>query len=311
MRRSLEEFAKFQISQDSMLAESTDVANQFADDEAAFELFDANFATPYATNWVIALKKAGNTPPDSVVAAIMKLASEEVETEMEDCRTCFQSAKFFIEKAFPDNHTVWEIFGYNDYLDARKSHDKMPRFMTNFNAAAVLYHLELDAVNYSAAKAANILVVRDALNAAIDKQHQKMGGRLLATKSRVTELNDLWETRVEVSKAAKVVFADDYTRYHMYLLPASDEPATSFNFIGTVTEVGTGKKLFGAMINLGNNLPMIFSDSNGKFGGAKIPAFSYTALVTLNGYLEKNISISIVDGEVFVAHIELEIYTGV
>jgi hypothetical protein len=310
MKRSSEELVKFQISQDSMISESTVVIAQFEEDQAAFETFDADFATPFGTKWSAALKAALLTPADSTVATIMKLSSEEVEVKMEDCRTCFQSAKFFIEKAFPDNPTVWNVFGYHDYEAARKSHDKMPRFLTNFHTVAVEYKDELIAVNFLALAAANILVVRDALLTSLAKQHFKMGNRTMATNSRVKELNSLWETRQEVAKAAKVIFANDYTRYRMYLLPASEEHSDTYNFTGTVTELGTGKKLFGAKINLGNNLPMIFSDSNGKFGGAKIPAFSYTALVTLDGYLEKNVSVNIVDGEIFIAHIELEIYTG-
>lgn len=311
MKHANEETAKFEISQDSMLEESKVTINQFKDDQAAFVIFDKDFDTPFDTDWELLVKTAGDTLPDSVVAANMKLATEDVEHEMEDCRECFQGAKFFIQKAFPDNPTVQQIFGYHDYEDARKNHDKMPRFMTNFHAVAMEYKTELVGVNYTLLNIANILTVRDALNAGLAKQHQKMGGRSLATKSRVGELNVIWEIRQKVAQAAKIVFKDDYTRFRMYLLPASDEPSTSFNFIGTATELGTGKVLEGVMINLGNNLPMIFSDSNGKFGGAKIPAFSYTALVTLDGYLERNISFNIIDGQVFVAHIELEKYTVV
>ena len=310
MKRSSEEFVKFKISQDSMLSESTVVIDRFEEDHAVFEAFDSDFATPYGTKWSAALKAAMLTPSDSTVATIMKLSSEAVEVKMEDCRNCFQSAKFFIEKAFPNNRTVWDLFGYHEYDAARKSHDKMPNFFTNFHAVAVEYKDDLIAVNFLTPAIANILTVRDALLASLADQHHKIGNRTLATKSRIADLNNLWVTRQEVAKAAKVVFANDYARYRMYLLPASEEHTDTFNFTGTVTELGTGKKLFGVMINLGNNLPMIYSDSNGKFGGAKIPAFSYTALVTLDGYLERSISFNVVDGVVFVAHIELEIYTG-
>ena len=99
-------------------------------------------------------------------------------------------------------------------------------------------------------------------------------------------------------------------KYRIYLLPASEEAGTIFNFMGTVTELGSGIALENVAITLGGDILVIISDSNGKFGGALIPAHEYTAHIVLDGYLSKDVPVNIVDGQIFVAHIEMEKYHG-
>ena len=310
MKQSFEEFVKFKISQTSMLSESRTTLTEFKTDQTAFGLFDKDFKPPFETAWEASIKAAEDLPSDVVVAAIMKQSSEEVEIEMGNCRDCFQGSKFFIEKAFPENPGIWQIFGYNEYEHCRQNHDRMPRFMTDFSTAATKYDAKLIAVNFTAPMIANILTVRDKLNAALSNQHQQITERPLATHTRVQVLNEAWDIRVKVGKASKIVFKDDVAKLRIYLLPASEELSTVFNFTGTVTETGTGALLEKAGISLGNSIPVIYSDSNGKFGGAQIPDGVYTAHVVLDGFLSKNVPVTIVDGEAFVAHIELDKYHG-
>ena len=308
MKQSFEEFVKFKISQPSMLSESRTILNEFIVDQSAFVLLDEDFKTPFETVWETSIKNAEELPPDTMVVAEMKITSEDVEKEMSNCRDCFQSLKFFIEKAFPENPSVWQYFGYKDYEQARKNHDKMPRFMTDLNLAAVKYKTELNAVKCTTAMIANIISVRDLLNSALSEQHQQITERPLATKTRVQLLNEAWDIRLKVNKASKIVFKDDIVKMRIYLLPASEESGTVFNFTGTITETGTGTMLEKAGISLGNSIPVIYSDSNGKFGGAQIPDGIYTAHVVLDGFLSKDVPVTIVERAVFVAHIELEKY---
>ena len=308
MKLPVEEVVKFKISHDSMISESLTTLTEFKTDMVAFGLFDKDFKTPFDTVWETKLKVVEDLPSDIVVKAGMKVSSVDVETEMSNCRDCFQGSKFFIEKAFPENPAVWNLFGYNEYEHCRNNHDRMPRFMSDFSTAANNYDTELIAVNFTAPMIANILVVRDELNVKLSEQHQQITERPIATQNRVQLLNEVWDIRLQVGKASKVVFKDDVAKYRIYLLPASEEAGTVFNFTGTVTELGSGIALENASITLGGDIPVIISDSNGKFGGAQIPVGVYTAHIVLDGYLSKDVPVTIVNGEIFVAHIELEKY---
>ena len=308
MKLPVEEVVKFHITHDSMISESRTILTEFKKDQTAFGVFDKDFKTPYDTEWETKLKAAEETPSDIVVKAGMKVSSVDVETEMSHCRDCFQGAKFFIEKAFPLNPAIWHYFGYNEYEHCRNNHDRMPGFMTDFSTAANKYDTELIAVNFTDPMITNILVIRDELNAKLSEQHQLITERPLATQNRVHLLNEVWGIRQNVGMASKIVFKDDVAKYRIYLLPAYEEVGTIFNFSGTVTELSTGIALENATITLGGDIPVIISDSNGKFGGALIPDGVYTAHIVLDGYLSKNIPVTIVKGEIFVAHIELEKY---
>ena len=95
-----------------------------------------------------------------------------------------------------------------------------------------------------------------------------------------------------IAKAAKNIFANNFARYKVYLLPASAEGSDVFDISGTVTEAGTGKKLENVTVD--NSADIVTTDSNGKYGFAKITEGDITLKFSLAGYTmqTKNITFS-------------------
>ena len=299
---------KYNLTQGVLLRESRTVLGFFKTDQAKFGSFDKAFLTPFDTVWLASIVAGENEPDDDSVVVDQKLETEEVESEMEACRACFQGIKYFIEKAFPNQPTIWQKFGTTHYDLARKNHDKMFRLMTNLSAAAIYYKDELIAAGYTQIKIDAIQVLRDALNEALTNQQTLIDGRAEATAHRITILNEVWDYRTAVAKAAKEIFEEKTAKYIQYLLPGEDQVTPVFNFSGTTTEVGTGIALEDVMINISSHLPIMSSDAKGNFGQADVPTDSYNALATKDGYLEKNFSVNKQEGIDFVIHIEMEKY---
>ena len=307
--KNIKEFArKYQVGQTPMLRESRNVCSAFKNDQTEFGNFDKEFKTPFDVQWLAAIKEGEDEPDDDSVTVDMKLETELVAGIMEACRKDFQGIKYFIEKAFPTQRSIWQKFGYTHYEEARHNHDKMFRFMTNYEAAADYYKDELIAAGYTLPKIAAITTLKDSLNKALTDQGTLIDGRPGATDHRIEILNFAYDFRQKVAKAAKEIFAVGSAKYELYLLSDATAPVVDYNFEGTTTEVGTGYPLNNVKINLGNSVPLIFSNAKGLFGAEGVPDFSYTALVSLDGYMERNISINKVEGVTFVIHIELEKY---
>ncbi len=299
---------KYNLSQGALLRESRIVIDQFKSDQSKFSIFDKQFLTPFDTDWLASIVAGENEPDDSSVVVDQKLETEEVETEMEACRVCFQGIKYFIEKAFPDQPTIWQKFGTTHYEAARKNHDKMFRLMTNLYAAADYYSAQLITAGYTKIKIDAIMVLRDTLNTAITDQQLLIDSRAVATAHRIALLNEVWGYRTAIAKAAKEIFLNNSTKYNQYLLPGDDQVTPLYNVSGTTTEMGTGLALDGVKINLSSHLPLIYSNGKGNFGAADVPTDSYTALATKDGYLEKNFSVNKQEGIDFVIHLEMEKY---
>jgi len=267
----------FSITDDWMLQESRTTMQEFVNDATTFKDFDADFTDNFATQWETAINNAFAAPSDELTLDSQIGLTEIVEEKMEDCRAHFQSAKYFIEKAFPNKPTVWNEFGFDNYDIARKAPEKMIVFMGVFSKVANKPENTLKLVE-AGYKQSNIDEIDNKLNALISaKTDQEMSknGRGGSTQNRIELLNIVWEIRTKVAKAAKNIFIDNYARYKVYLLPANSESNIGLSIIGTVTIQDSQTPIENVQINCINNSISTSTDSNGKYGLAKLNNGNY------------------------------------
>lgn len=209
----------FSISDDSMLQDSRTTLSQFKADQDVFKDFDADFKTPFETQWKAAITDAENAPTDEQVLDVQGSLTTTVETALADCCKCFQDAKYFIKKAFPNQTGVWNEFGFDNYDDVRQSPEKMIVFMSAFSTTAnsTKYNTDLVTAGFTQAKIDDILAKQIALVDAKTNQQVAKNSRLGTTQNRVGLMNEVWAFRTKVADAAKVVFQDDFAKYKTYL----------------------------------------------------------------------------------------------
>jgi hypothetical protein len=270
---------EFKISDESMLQDSRTTIVHFTEDKALFIALDDDFKDPFIANWDIAIADASTVPTDEQVIDVQTGLTSDVEVALENCRSHFQQAKYPIEKAFADKTAIWNEFGYDDYDAARRSVDKMITFMDVFFTTAKKYKTQLLAKKYTQAQIDEIPTKRQALIDAKTNQTVAKNTRLGTTQSRVTNLNAVWNFRTNVAKAAKVIFANNYAKYTIYLLPASEEGGAIYSIKGQVTDKAIDKPL--ADVQVTNGTETVTTDSNGKYGFAKLDNGTYTLTFTL------------------------------
>jgi hypothetical protein len=265
-----------------MLQDSRTTLAEFATDAATFKSFDADFDDAFAADWETAIANASNATTDDLVVAEQMGLTAAVEEKMEACRVHFQSAKYYIEKAFPNKPALWKEFGYDNYLNARKSVEKMIVFMSVFNRVAnkPTYKILLVNAGYSEDNLNAILTKREELIDAKTDQEIGKNSREQITQNRIELLNQVWAFRTKVSKAAKYIFVSNFARYKVYLLPASAESSSNFSITGTVTKKGTKEVIENVEVSNGNADQNTQTDSNGMFGMANLASGSYTLTFT-------------------------------
>jgi len=193
----------------------------FKEDKSSFAAFDADFTGSFESAWLSEIEDADLAIQDVVVRDQQRQLTNTVEDLMDRNRSKFQVAKYFIEKAFPDDKAVQDEFGFNDYLPARRGQSRMIRFMTAVHQVAVKYSGKLIAVGYTQQMIDEIETLKNDLDNADQSQELFKKDRPVITQDRIKKLNKAWETTVNVCRVGKIIFQSDFSRHEKYLLPKS------------------------------------------------------------------------------------------
>lgn len=205
-----------------MLEESKGKLDLFISDKADFVLFDPDFGGNFQIDLEALIAVAEGKDTDEVIKDKTTQLTQAVETKMDLCRVKFQSSKYFIELAFPDNAALWKEFGYDNYKDARAKQPLMIQFMKNFYDKANHYSAQLIAKNYTQAMINEIWTRMDELDKANRAQNAWVNGRKKLTQERQIAYNKVWDTVVRICVAGQIIYLNDAAKHEQYLIPTNN-----------------------------------------------------------------------------------------
>jgi hypothetical protein len=215
-----EEKTRIFIGPDADMLQASRVTNGlFTEDKLAFTNFDSSFTDPFGTNWLQKIEAAAAVDQDSHYLNSQTELTNRVAVVMEECKAFFQSMKYFIEKAYPNQKTVYAQFGYKDYEQARQTEIKMIRFLGVLNKTAIEHSAKLIEAGFSQEKIDKIAALKEQLTTADYDQEMAKKKRASVTQERINALNECYEILQRVSKAGKIIFANDRAKYEQYLFP--------------------------------------------------------------------------------------------
>ncbi|HLG34863.1 MAG TPA: carboxypeptidase-like regulatory domain-containing protein [Bacteroidia bacterium] len=295
----------YNIADSKMYEESKTKRGFFLQDQADFETFDTDFTDPFAANWLLAINEAEAMPADEILDDQLKQLGDAVEDAMDDCRNKFQDSKYFIEKTFPDNTSVWNEFGYDNYNDVRRVQSKMVQFMKTFFNVATKYKVQLAAKGYPQGKIDEIELLRSALDDANQQQELFIGNLPVQTQERYKKNNAAWEIMVRVCTAGKRIYKDDFGKYQRYLLPPGEESPEALSITGTVTDSVSGNPLENVLAKLMPGVIETHTAANGKYSYGGLPDGDYTVEFTLADYTPQTLPVTIVNGQAVQLNVQL------
>lgn len=295
----------FGISFASALIDCRVTYNQFIEDQTTFKNFDEDFASPFEKNWQDAITIAADLPTDEEIVDILTGFTETLNDTMADCRKSFQDAKYYIEKAFPNETAVWKEFGFDTYNAARASVPKMIIFMGVFKSKVEKYKTQLLAKKFPQASIDVIDVLAKAILDKKTEQEKHKKSRYSITEDRTNKMNAMWTFRQKVAKAAKNIYKENYAKYRLYLLPASEESKNIFDIEGIVTDKATGAPIEKVKVAIVDATLSTTTDSKGKYGFVDVSDGPLAITFEAAGYKATTENV-VFDGNKIVLNVALE-----
>lgn len=220
-----------------MLSFSRVVHANYTTDLANFTAFDADLDAGVGIDLLTAIDAAEDFSSDAQLIDVVAQATLDLEAKMKECRDFFQGMKYFIEKAFPNKPGTWNEFGYNDYRDSRNVQTRMIQFMFDLHETATKYSNALTGVNLPGVQITLIQTLATQLQTLNTAQEKLKGARFTASNDRVILLNDCWGKVQNIRNAAKTLYANNWGKWQLYLLPWGGEgqpPTQPEEITGTV-----------------------------------------------------------------------------
>lgn len=114
----------------------------------------------------------------------------------------------------------WKCFGKKKYDAARKNQVKLKELLElAYNVAQKPeYNPAIVAKGFTQAEIDQLDLISQTLEATNVEQETAKGDRITSAQLRVVKYNTMYNYMQEISKASKIVFADDYAKQQQYLL---------------------------------------------------------------------------------------------
>jgi len=200
-----------------------------------FAAFDSTIDNTFILNFEAAIEAALTTLPDDVIIDQQAQKSDLVKVAMADGRDKYQDIMVFVtRKAFKNNRSVWNEFGYNDYEKDSRGQARFFKFMTIFHKVAVSYNAELLAAGCSQAAIDEIDTIAKAIGGQDQNQELFKRGRPVLSKERIKLLNNCYEYTILCIALAQRVYKNDYERRKQFVYNPSEAGESDDLFEGTL-----------------------------------------------------------------------------
>ncbi len=218
MGKPTEETRLFQIGDTLATEDSKTKLQFFIRDKVDFVAFDASFDGDYEIQWQKEIDDAESIASDSTIVNQQNQMTLTVNSCVVACKSHFKTMKYFIEKAFPENKAIWHEFGYDHYKKATRSHHRMIQFMKELEVTIQKYSTQLLAANISQDKIDALKPLHENLDNANQQQELYKKSRPVITQERIARLNKHWQRVLQVNKASKIIYVNNFAKFKQYVL---------------------------------------------------------------------------------------------
>lgn len=208
----------FDIEDTLLIQRSRTIRGHFMNELTAFSTFDPDFNPTYAANWLLSIDECEAHPTDETTLDQQQQHTDDLEQAVKNGFDAANDLEFYVQKAFPDDPTYMEEFGFSERKKARSRTMNQIVWLLVMKEVAQDYVAELTAVNMPLSvitnleNTANILGDRELAQ----EYYKRIRKRLL--RQRIQKYNKLYSFFTTVNKAAQIVFKDDAQRRGLFTL---------------------------------------------------------------------------------------------
>lgn len=236
-----ETIRNYSVSDAKMMSEARSIIDLYKDYHTYFASFDPDtFHENFQAESNQKMQSAEQIPSDMVLIDIQAQKTQAVEKVMAPLLEEIRFAKYFVEKAFPDEPKIVNQFGYNDLQFARHSSDKMIQFMDDFCGNMEKHKQTILDAKYPEEKFALCKTYAEQLRTNRCEQRKNIKERPVHTANRIKQLNTIWEELKKIHNAATIIFNKEPEIQALFKLPVPDnKPGANSEVLNSQTEEAT------------------------------------------------------------------------
>jgi len=226
MKHSVEVRRNFNKTDEKMLQQSDCLLGSFRDNKSLFIERFPQFDDPFDAEWAASTTAAWQITPDYVMVASQSGETATLETLMDQGRNLYQTVILYVQLAFPNNRSILNVFGYDQYNSARSSHLKLPALLrsTFTPASNPEYKPALMTKGLTEVQISSLETLANSIGTQMVVQKNAKNERARMATMRINNLNAVWEKMSLVSMCAKSLFQDDATKYNLFILSERKGP---------------------------------------------------------------------------------------
>ena len=200
-----------------MIQKSRIRRENFLADLEAFVKEDPDFDEPFAENWLSLIEECASFTTNKQAKAEQTAKTNVLLKLMKDSISESERLERFVDKAFPNNISVRNEFGFKKGL-SKISQEEMIDYIKHLYETAKKYQTELVNSKYSSERIESLNTLYVNLYSADTAQEEAKQNIPELTRDRIEKLNELWKINETVSKAANIIFKDNPEKKNRYKL---------------------------------------------------------------------------------------------
>lgn len=210
---------KFKFSDADMLQDADTMLSIYGKEEAAFVQFNNIIFSPaFKTDFQQLISEARDSLRDELIIDEQAEKTTKVEEVMEKCRQYFRLVRFLVERAFPGDKNIYNQFGFNDFENARRSHNGMRIFLDMIKNPVEKYNTSLIAIGAPGNLVQQLNQLLQELHAAKTEQEDFKKYRPAATDRRIELMNLVWDKMIDIYDSAQLIFYNNPTKLQLFAL---------------------------------------------------------------------------------------------
>jgi hypothetical protein len=262
-------------------------------ENAKFVAFDPDLTMDLSDRILAKLAEISDMDPDFMLEGMQMQATKKVVDLSDSVIGNVRTVKYYVEKAFPGDSIVMNIFGFPELAIARKSQLKLMMFNKGFAKTVVKYKTQLTDKGMSLTLLDEIVQQAVDLDEANVEQEQAKKDRYAATGLRIKAYDELWIMVGSIAKAGKLIFENEPDKLRDYILDRSpkkktvkvaDKEVETAVLQGTITDAKTNESIEDAIIEIAGTDLKTTTDENGEFYIDTILPATYTIRIIAFGY---------------------------
>jgi hypothetical protein len=186
-----------------------------------FSLFDPDLNQQKMSLLTDNYKKALTFGTDKTQLGVLRNLTENLSDEFKKCVSLYKDVRYFARKKFGSSPAILKQFGFETYRKARMNIPEMIVFMYELANTAEKYKNELATAGLSESVIDSIKPAAAALEKSNLEQETGKTARNVKTEERIDLINSIYDTLMEFSVAAKIIFANEPLTRDKYKIPYS------------------------------------------------------------------------------------------